>query len=499
MKKPAQAGFFYNAIWDNDPTVDLMNPLNRTEKILIGGLTVVVAAILAIFIGLSWFNYPAADDFCFAAKARDLGFFRAQAFWYEHWAGRYTLNAAWTALMMPADIIRAYRWPPVILLVLTWLGFSFFLGRAAQGQLAKPFSLLLGGVATVLFISGIPDVAQTFYWQGGSITYQLANVLLLFLAGLLIWRETTVISHRLRTLIFWTSGLLVIAIIGANEISLLLTGSIVCGGASYALWTHRDSRAFWIGLLVVALIAALISLLAPGNYERYSGIATDSMLRPAPWLAASLYLPWVALRILYWLSNLGLWLSAFILLIITFDFARSRFYVNGKFRKSLLILPALWISLIFLLSAIGFLINCYPLPERAESVIYLLFLIGWPPAFIIITHGLIGANAGFYNRRLITPALALFVVSLLGTPNVFEAYKDAYRGYRYGQEMQARIAHIQAEKQRGETDITVDSLSHPPRTLFATEIATDPSNFRNQCMSEYYQIKSIRLGAPAQR
>lgn len=477
--------------------IDLMNSLTRTEKTLIGGLAIAVTAILGTFIGLSWFNYPAADDFCFAAKARDLGFFEAQAFWRRHWSGRYTLNAVWTALMTPADMVTAYRFPPMILLVSTWLGFSFLLDRMARGQLGKLFSLLLGGIATALFIAGIPDVAQTFYWQGGSITYQLANVLLLFLAGLLAWRETTAKSRGLQILIFWIAGGLTIAIIGANEISLLLTGSILCGGTGYALWTRRNSRAFWIGLVAIALVAALISILAPGNYQRYSGIETDPMLRPTPWLAALLYLPWVVLRILYWLSNLSLWLSGFILLITTFELARTRFYADGQFRKSFLLLPAVWISLIFLLSAIGFLINHYPLPERAESVIYLLFLIGWPPSFVIIAHWLMNNNAGCHDRRRVAPALALLIVSLLGAPNIFEAYKDAYRGYRYSQEMQARIADIQKAKQQGEVDIMVASLSRPPRTLFATDIATDPGNFRNQCLSEYYQVKSIRLGASA--
>ena len=108
-----------------------------------------------------------------------------------------------------------------------------------------------------------------------------------------------------------------------------------------------------------------------------------------------------------------------------------------------------------------------------------------------------GDNTGCYDRRLVMPALALLVVSLLGAPNVFEGYKDAYRGYRYSQEMQARIADIQKAKQQGEAEIVVASLSRPPRTLFATDIATDTGNFRNQCLSEYYQIKSIRLGASA--
>jgi hypothetical protein len=139
------------------------------------------------------------------------------------------------------------------------------------------------------------------------------------------------------------------------------------------------------------------------------------------------------------------------------------------------------------------------LPERAESVVYLLFLLGWYPTLIILAHWLIGDGLQRIDRRWVAPAAALLLINLLGTPNVFEAYKDSYRGYRYHQELQEREAAIQAAKKRGETDITVASLSHPPRTLFATDIATDPGNFRNQCMSEYYQVHSIRLGASGQR
>ena len=258
----------------------------------------------------------------------------------------------------------------------------------------------------------------------------------------------------------------------------------------------RDSRAFWAGLLLIALGAALISVLAPGNYQRYAGIGGDHQLpRPAPWLAMSLYLPWVALRLLYWLSNLGLWASAFILLVATFPIARAQLYIEGKFNRWFLALPALWIVTIFILNALGFLINHYPLPERAESVIWLVFLLGWYPSFIIIAHFLAGDNIQIADRRLIPPAMALLIISLLGTPNIFEAYKDVYRGYRYNQEMRERFSVIQAAKDRGETEIMVDSLSRPPRTLFATDIETDPNNFRNQCMREYYEVKSIRLGS----
>ncbi|MCC8999792.1 MAG: DUF6056 family protein [Candidatus Contendobacter sp.] len=466
------------------------------NKILVAVLAIAVIMVLTIFIALSFFNYPSADDFCFAAKARQLGFFGAQAFWYEHWSGRYTLNLIWTVFMLSGDIFQTYRFPPIILLISTGLSFCFLIAKVTQGRIPTFFVFLLGGVWTTLFIAGAPDPAQTFYWLGGSFTYQLPNILLVFLLGLLIWRETTAKSKNLRIVIFVLSSLLVITIIGANEVSLALTGMILCCGAFYALWMRRDSRIFWVALLLIALGAALVSVLAPGNYERYAGLESFAQLRLTPWLAAFLYPPWVILRILYWLSNLGLWASALILLATTFDVARSWLYIEGRFRRSLLIFPALWIAMIFALNAIGFLVNRYPLPERAESVVWLLFLLGWYPSFIIIAHFLAGEKIQIASRRLIQSATVLLMISLLGSPNIFEAYKDIYRGYRYAQEMRERVNTVQAAKSRGETEITVSSISRPPRTFFATDLDTNSLNPRNQCMSEYYEVKSIILGPP---
>ena len=470
--------------------------LVSSDKILTGLLAVVVIAVLTLFIALSFFNYPAADDFCFAAKAKQLGFIGAQTFWYQHWSGRYTLNLIWTGFMLSGDIFQIYRFPPIILFISTWLSFCFLIAKIAQGRISTLFVFLLGGVWTALFIAGAPDPAQTFYWLGGSLTYQIPNILFVFLLGLLIWRETTAKSGNLRIVIFVLSSLLVITIIGANEISLVLTGAILCCGAFYALWMRRDSRIFWVALLLIAIGAALISVLAPGNYERYAGLESVTQLRLTPWLAAFLYPPWAVLRILYWLSNPGLWASALILLVMTFPVAKSWFYIEERFKRSLLILPALWIIMIFVLNAMGFLVNRYPLPERAESVVWLLFLLGWHPSFMIIAHFLAGEKIQIADRRLVQSATVLLMISLLGTPNIFEAYKDIYRGYRYAQEMHERVNTVQAAKSRGETEITVSSISRPPRTFFATDLDTNSFNPRNQCMSEYYEVKSITLGPP---
>ena len=459
----------------------------------------VALAIVALFSALAFFAYPAADDFCYAAKARELGFFGAQQFWYQHWAGRYTLNLAYTAFSLSGDLFQLYRYPPILFFSMTWLGFGFLLAQISRGRLSRLSVFTASGVLTVVFIAGTPSVAQTFYWPGGSFTYQLPNILLLFLLGLLIWQESSDITGRARLLIAGLAGLLVILLVGANEVSLLLTASVLLGGTVYAWRQQRASRGVWLVLLVIALAAAAVSLLAPGNQERYAGLGQVTQLRLTPLLALLLYPVWVLLRILYWLAHPGLWASAVLLGVLTWPIARHHLYtVAGTFRSAWLMLPVVWIALLFLLNALGFLVNRYPLPDRAESVIWLLFLLGWYPSFLILGHWVVQSDTAIVQQahRWLKPALVLLLISLLGAPTVFEAYKDTYRGYRYAQELGQRFAAIQAAKARGETDIVVASISRPPVTLFAAYLETDPNDMKNLCLRDYYQLSSIRLGTP---
>lgn len=451
------------------------------------------AAILLMFVGLSIFARPSADDFCMAAKVRQLGFFDALSYWYFHWSGRYTSNFSLSAFGAMGDIVKFYPLAAISVFMATWLSFCYLAFCLAK---IIPFSLALvvGTIATVIFISACPDPAQTFYWASGSFTYQLGNVLVILLVALILRREFIVKQQVLRGFILFFSALLTIAAIGANETSLVLTLMIIVCGTCLAISNRRQTIPYWFSLLLVAIIAASASVLAPGNFERFSTLGSDSMLRPSWWLAFFLYLPWVALRILYWLSHPGLWASAFIVLFATTDTAQKILFSDGQFRRQFLYVPVIWLGGIFALNAIGFIINRYPLPERAESVVLLLYMLGWYPSFIIVAHYFWREKLQKPNGFLRLAATAFLIISLLGYPNVFEGYKDVYRGYRYSKEMNERFAAIDAAKKRGETEITLDTISRPPRTLFAADLTSDPKNHRNACMSEYFELKAIRLG-----
>lgn len=466
------------------------------HKYVLLALRLAAFGLLTMFIGLSFFAWPSADDFCIAASFRQFGILDILSQSYFGSSGRYATVFTMSPFGKYDNIVGVYPYAAIVVLVSTWLSFSFLAWTISRHVCPFRFPFLAGAIATMLFIAGTPDPAQTFYWLAGSFTYQMGNVFSILFIALCIRRETATDGKASRSVLLLLSAGLTIAAIGSNEVSMILTVMLIACGTWYSVRKQRQSRWFWLTLLFIGIVFTLISVLAPGNFQRFSSIEGDAMIRPTPWMAVILYIPWVTLRILYWLSNPGLWASAFVMLIFTAESARNILYQEGPFRRSFLAVPVFWICGIFALNAIGFLINRYPLPERAESVVFLFFLLGWYPSFLILGNFLAADHIRNHGKRLMLTTMILLLVGMLGAPNVFEGYKDTYRGYRYAKEMQARFAQIDAAIQRGDKEITLSSISRPPRTLFATDITSDPKNFRNACLGTYYGFDTVKLGTP---
>jgi hypothetical protein len=352
-------------------------------------------------------------------------------------------------------------------------------------------------VLTVLFVSGTPDPAQTVYWLSGSFTYQLGNVAIVLLAATLVLRERLGGVAGLRgTARFASACACAVAAIGANEVALVLVVLVLAAGTTVAWHLRRPTRWFWSGVLAVACAAALVSVFAPGNALRAAGIDNDGMLRLPGWFAALALLPWVALRVLYWLAQPALWAAALIVLAVTLPACRQVLAPGGQFDARFLAIPALWMLAVLVLSAIGFAVNRYPLPERAESVVYVAFLLGWFPAFVVLAHRAFGARLERSAPAIKRVAPAVLLIAIVGAPAAVEAAKDVYRGYRFAGELRARHDALRTAVANGTRDAVVASLSRPPRTLFATDVTTDPANHRNRCTAQYFGLQSIRLGTP---
>jgi len=125
------------------------------------------------------------------------------------------------------------------------------------------------------------------------------------------------------------------------------------------------------------------------------------------------------------------------------------------------------------------------------------FVLGVYPALLVTLHALWGDRPAPDPVRAGRAGTVLLVIALLGNPTVFEAYKDVYRGIRYAKEMRMRFDVLAARAGDRTLDLRFESISRPPRTLFATDIGTDPSNFRNRCLADYYAVRSVTLGPAA--
>lgn len=466
----------------------------RASRLAVAALAVVVATVLLTYVGLALFAAPSADDYCYAVKARTLGFLPAQAAWYRNWSGRYTGTLLLSAFGL-TDIERTYSLLGAGAVLSIFLAMLALVVAAAGDRLGRGWACLSAGVLAALYLAGLPDVSQAIYWATGSLIYHVGNVGLVLLAAVLACRERHALPAVLRWLLWLAGAALVVLLQGTNDVTMLLTTFLLAGGTLFALRAGRDSLRFWGSLLVLALLAGGVSGLAPGNFARAAALTSSEMLRPQPLLAAVLFLPWTLLRAAYWLSSLGLWAATVLLLGASLPWARGHLYRAGRFDRRCLLLPAACGGAYFVLSLLGFVVNRYPLPERAESVLWVLFLVGWFPSAVVLAHWLAGEALAQHAERLRIPAVLLLVVSLLGAPNDFEAFKDGYRGYRYYREMAERRRLIDAAKASGQEDLVLPSLSRTPRTVVATEITTDSGNFRNRCLADYHGLRSVRLGS----
>lgn len=468
------------------------------SRLSLGILFGAALAILMLFLVLTAAAFPAADDYCYANKVASLGYSAAQRDWFLHWSGRYSSTALISAFGLASDILTTYSPALGVAQLVTPGAFFLFLWALPLQGYSWRMRLIMSLVAYLIFLTGLPDTGQYLYWAMGVADYGLGNVALLLLLAVVVNQECRAVRGiTVSWLRFVLASLFAVVAVGTNELTLVSVLTLLMLGTALSLRWRRQSLGFWGALLGVAVIASGVSILAPGNLARLQEIAGNESMRPSALVAAALWLPWFGLRLAYWSANPALWVSGWLVLIASREWSRAWLYQDSVFIRPWLWVPAVWLGLLLGLTGIGFAINHYPLPERAESTLWILFLLGWYPSFVILAHYLGGAQViRNPSARAHDGWVMLLVLSLVGAPNVVEACKDSYRGLRYWREMSARHAMIREAQDVGMTDLVVPSLSRAPRTLFTTEITTDPNNFRNACLAEYYGLRSIRLGAP---
>jgi hypothetical protein len=466
----------------------------ETASIFIG---IVSLGIACLFVMLSFFSFPAVDDFAYFDQANRSGFWNAQRDWYLNWSGRYTATAVMSIFAKLPEVERYYFLGPLSAIIVSLIAvFVFF--HSLIGRNVTRFTTWVCSLAFwAIYISGLPNIAQSIYWDMGIADYQFANVSLLMLLAVAVRRELCEAPNILvATLRFLAAALITIIAVGSNELTMISVLTILTALLVLAVNFRRESARFWLAILIIATIFSFLSVLAPGNTVRAASLTNNGLIRPPAWFAAMIFVPWVVLRVVNWLANPSLWASAVLLYFATREQCHNIFYHDGRFQNKWLYLPVTWGGLLFAMYGIGFLVNHYPLPDRAECVVYLVFLLGCYPTLIILSHRFFKEMPLSASTPIVCGVQILLVISLVGSASVFEAVKDIYRGHRYSVEMSRRFEMIKSAVNTGQLNPVVPGVTRLPRTISVAELSTDSSELANALLAKYYGLNSIRIGDP---
>jgi hypothetical protein len=454
-----------------------------------------IAAISAIAIGLlpfailSFFSNPQADDFDAAITTMRLGYFKSIAFAYSNWNSRWFSSAIMQASPLAFGSIAAYKAVPIILLILFIRALLAFV-KAALPDVIRPKEAWVCALALLaVYLSSMSSVAQGFYWMPGAVSYQLANILMLFLWAL-VTSAMQAPPRKSRKWILTVCSLTLFAIIGSNQTSMILILFILTAALAWRSLQSRRIDGLFAGLLVLAVIASAIVVLAPGNHARMEHVS--HAVHP---IAVAKESVMVIVRFaMEQVSNPILLL--FTLCAIPFFAAKAQNNSACRRLPPLALLFGLWIG--SMLVAVIPVIHLFPgwIPERILNITGLLFVIGW---FLILNeiirfwamkHPFRFASIPGYILAILA---VLALLALPGKNNIRIAWDNLRNGsaYRYNRELSQRYEQI---KQCAQDTCVVEPLSVFPGMLYYKDIGADATSWPNRPYAEYFGKREIRLG-----
>ncbi len=227
------------------------------------------------FVALSFYAHPQNDDFLFAVMALEKGWAHANAFWYLNWTGRFTSTAIMSMSPVVFRSVATYQWAAACVITVLWLSTWAAISAAAPVGTSRPRRFLLSTTLLAMFLNGMPDVGQGLYFMTGAVTYQAGGALLLLVWAFTLRGRGSGSSDRQRPLLVAAVAVATLLAAGTNEIvALLSVGVLAYRTLVVRLESSRLDRTLVL-LLLVALSAASVALLSPGNQVRAASQERD--------------------------------------------------------------------------------------------------------------------------------------------------------------------------------------------------------------------------------
>lgn len=479
------------------------------QKIFYSLLLILLLCILPLLV-MGFYSHPVGDDYTYGFQAHlawestgslpaviKAAAATAQSFWHSY---QGPFASAFFMALQPAVISeRLYALSPFIMLFMLIFSTSLFL----RILLVKYFRLpavsvnIITCVQLLFSIELLEAPSEAFFWYCGAIHYVFMQSCLFLLISVLLLAART----AKRTWLYILLSLpLALCCGGANFVT-ALTSVILFACALLFLLLIRKKRELLIILpsFIVNTAAFILNVTAPGNRVREA-----EQLASLPPVQAVYH----AFR--YCIEYLGKWTNLYVLLGIIFLIPLIWTAVSKL--KIRLRLPGLFTLFSFCLLSSMFAPSTYALGlvviyGRSLNIIMqayylllilnLLYWIGWFRQNLPLSdEDMFLVPLRKHAKSLLLSLCAFLIFAAFCSDKTAlttkSAVHDLSRGYAqaYHQETLHRIALLSMV---GVEEVWVPNYSVRPALLNLEDISTDPSNWRNQALADWYGKETVHL------
>ncbi|MEO8591413.1 MAG: DUF6056 family protein [Flavobacteriales bacterium] len=450
--------------------------------------------VLALYVLLARFVHPYADDWSYAVAGMRTELLPRLWDEYHLWNGRYFSNVL--VLRGPLVLglehgLTIYRFVPVALILLTWAG-AYVLIRTITAGIVDRSRALFGALVFVLvFLNVMPDISEGIYWYTGSVTYQLANALSLFLvAG---WAVVLRSPGKPGTSLPIAMALLVVVIVGCNELHMVF---MVLLHAALLAFRYRSSgrvHPALAAMLVLSLACAAIVYFAPGNEMRGGQFPQRQHFFHSLW--------WGALQtgrfLLAWIFSPALLIMSILYIPVGRWLAQRVPLFDNAFGLKPLMAAAVVVVPVYLAMALPYWSTGILGQHRTVNATLFFFLPTWFMMLTVIDVNVL-RKGGFRslpferNRTMLSILLAL---ALLFTRNTGAIVSDFWnqRLSSYDAQLEWRYRILVWTQRTGTDRVTLPALKDPPRSLHILEATADPTHWINRSMAYYFGADTLDI------
>ncbi len=451
-------------------------------------IAVLTALLLLPYLFVAQYNVPSVDDYSYALKALDFGYWGGQAEAYKQWNGRYFASFILCLNIISGKGLFFYKLLPVVLIFMSIHAIYKILSEFSH-DISKLSLTVLSTFIVLTYLNFMPSIAQGIYWEPGAITYHLGNIVFTYFLGNLIqcFTKSNALSLKLKLIP------LTILACGLNESIMIAVVLVTATALLMAYKYHKPLQLYITSLLILAILCTVIMAVAPGNHIRDIGFLDPQKKNFTYTITASFSTLFSYLK--QWLLTPSMLLFSLSTAVIFVKIqAPNQIKDNRSFIKFLIVFVA-GFCIVAATLAPGFWSTGYIAPDRTINSVYWVFLLWWFVSMYFFSVLMVGYIQNVYISQHLTLGLLLAICAFYygQSYNYNRAIGDIVTGraYIYHTEFKNRLHLIEDSKKNSICELPEYSVI--PGTIFFEDLKFDSEDWFNKEFARFYGLQAVQL------